>query len=304
MLDDRVHFLYRAIGHDGVSRFGYAMSNDGFKIDQRLPYPVYEQRLRERVFNIYSYFSGGSWGGCEDPRIVRVGEEDVLYMTYTFVGDGELRMALTSIKVNDFLARKWKWKPCVLISPPGQVHKNWVIFPEKIGGRYAILHSLNPQVSIAYFDDLDFEGSAYIQSFYAGAVQQNCWDSLVRGAGPPPIKTEYGWLLFYHAIDQSDYGKYKAGAMLLDLEDPSKVLLRSKTPVLEPTEVYENSGYKSGVVYIYGAVVKGNELFVYYGGADSHVCVASVDLKEFLEALRSEVKPKLKKEKMKKKHVD
>lgn len=300
LLGNKVHFIYRAIGHDGISRFGYAMSENGFKINERLPYSIFKHYIKERVFNIISYFSGGSWGGAEDPRIVRVGREDVLHMTYTAVGDGELRVALTSIGVNDFLNKKWRWKSPVFISPPGEIHKNWVIFPEKINGKYAILHSLNPKISIDYRDSLDFDGSNYIKSFYGRETDKNCWDSLIKGAGAPPIKTESGWLLFYHAIDKNDSNKYKVGAMLLDLKDPSKVLLRSKTPILEPTEVYENNGYKSGVIYASGAIKKNKELLVYYGGADSFVCVAHADLKTFLKALMKEEKPKLVKEKIKK----
>ncbi len=293
LLENSVHFIYRAIGGDGVSRLGYAMSEDGFEISEKSSSPVYEQKFKDRICRPFSYFSGGSWMGCEDPRIVRVEDEDVLYVTYTSVGDGGIRMALTSIKINDFLEKRWNWQSPVFMSPPGKVHKNWVIFPEKINGRYAVLHSLNPEVSIEYLDDLNFDNDNYIESFYGREVREDRWDSLTRGPGAPPIKTKHGWLLFYHAIENKDPDKYKAGAMLLDLEDPTKVLFRAKEPVLEPTEIYENNGYKSGVVYISGVVNKNGELLVYYGGADSNVCVASANLEEFLEAFKKEEKPKL-----------
>jgi predicted GH43/DUF377 family glycosyl hydrolase len=74
--------------------------------------------------------------------------------------------------------------------------------------------------------------------------------------------------------------------MLLDLNDPSKVLFRSSQPILEPKERYENFGFKAGVVYPCGAVVKDNTLFVYYGGADSFVCVATANLAEFIHDLK------------------
>ena len=301
LLNDKVHFLYRAIGEDGLSRLGYAASNDGFHIDKRLSYPVYEHRVGQRPsFNIFSYFSGGSFGGSEDPRIVRVDDEDTLYMTYTAC-DGGLRVALTSIKVNDFLNKRWKWKLPVLISPPGEVHKNWVIFPEKINGKYAILHSISPEILIDYFDDLNFDRGTYIKSCYNGKIRKNCWDSWVRGAGAPPLKTKHGWLVFYQAMEGHDFSKYKVGAMLLDLKDPTKILHRSKEPVLEPSEFYENVGFKSGVVYATGSVVKDDLLLVYYGGADSYVCVASAPFEEFVEALARETKPKLKVKTLKKK---
>ena len=292
LLKGNIHFLYRAIGADGISRIGYAFSNDGFKVGERFPHPVFEHRIKARTFNIYSYFAGGSWGGAEDPRIVRVGDEDVLYMTYTACGNG-LRIGLTSIGVNDFLNKRWeKWATPFFLSPPDKVNKNWVIFPEKIKGRYGILHSISPEVSIAYLDNLDFSHQTYIESHYSNEPRKNCWDKWVRGVGPVPIKTKYGWLIFYHAMD-NDWSKYKVGTMLLDLDDPTKVLCRSKEPVLEPSEHYENNGFKSGVVYASGAVVKNGELLVYYGGADSCVCVASANLDKFLDALRKNIKPTL-----------
>ncbi|MDP3004338.1 MAG: hypothetical protein Q8N43_02440, partial [Candidatus Azambacteria bacterium] len=120
-----------------------------------------------------------------------------------------------------------------------------------------------------------------------------------RGAGAPPLKTKYGWLLFYHAMD-NDWSKYKVGAMLLDLNDPTKILYRAKEPVLEPEEIYENNGYKPGIVYISGAVIKDGDLLVYYGCSDSYVSVAYANLDDFLEALKKEAKPKLKVKTLKK----
>ena len=299
LLDNKIHFLYRAIGLDGISRLGYAVSSDGFSIDQRLPYSAYEHKIKERVFNIYSYFSGGSWGGSEDPRLVRVDEEDVLYMTYTACDNG-LRVGLTSIKINDFLNNKWKWQPPILISSPGEVHKNWLIFPEKINGKYVILHSIKPNIQIEYVDSLEFDDNNYIKSSHNGPERKNCWDKWLRGAGAPPIKTKDGWLLFYHATD-NDWSKYKVGVMLLDLDDPTKILYRAKEPIIEPDKSYENNGCKSGVVYVSGAVVKDDNLLVYYGGADNYVCVAYSNLEEFLSVLKQEKKPKLKLKTLKKK---
>lgn len=293
--DGKIHFFYRAIGEDGLSRFGYAVSNDGFQIDKRLRRPAYQHRRKCSACNYFSFASGGSWGGCEDPRIVRIKNEDTLYMTYTACDEG-LRVALTSIKVKDFLRHKWNWKAPKLISPAGEVHKNWVIFPEKINGKYAILHSISPKISIAYRDSLDFKEEDHIQSHYSNdGRRKNCWDSWTRGAGPAPIKTKYGWLLLYHGMDRRDPSKYKVGAMLLDLKDPTKILSRSKEPILEPDEIYENDGFKAGVVYASGAVIKGGKIFVYYGGADNYVCVAYADCEEFLNDLRKGAKPKFKK---------
>lgn len=358
----KVHFLYRAIGEDGISRLGYAVSRDGFTIDERLSSPVYEHRNGDRKFNVYSYFSGGSFGGAEDPRLIRVDNEDVLYMTYTACDNG-LRVGLTSIKVDDFINKKWKWRLPTLISPPDEVHKNWVIFPEKIevtdnevlsGGKrqvtlenrhtlpsrnvfrklldwlhgrpsssftsmkgqdfqlakqimnskYAILHSISPKISVAYRDSLEFQEGEYIQSYYNGnGRRKNCWDSWVRGAGAPPLKTTRGWLLLYHAIDESDSSKYKVGAMLLDFHDATKILYRSQEPILEPEEDYENDGFKRGIIYVSGAVIKDGELLVYYGASDSYIGVAHANVEEFIEALTKGIKPKLKAKALKKRKI-
>jgi predicted GH43/DUF377 family glycosyl hydrolase len=140
-----------------------------------------------------------------------------------------------------------------------------------------------------------------LKSTYAPTCRENGWDTCIRGAGPPPIKTKYGWLLFYHAIDKRDPGKYKVGAMLLDLNDPTKILVRSPEPVLEPSEVYEYNGFKGGVVYASGAVLKDGKLLVYYGAADSYIGVAYADFDRFLEELIEGAKPKLGKKVLKKK---
>jgi len=297
LLEDKVHFLYRAIGPDGISRLGYARSDDGFSMNERLPYPVFEHRLTPGSFSFWSFASGGSFGGAEDPRIVRVDEEGLLYMTYTAC-DGGLRVGLTSITIKDFLNKKWNWKIPKLISPPGEIHKNWLIFPEKINGKYAVMHSIVPKIEITYLDDLNFDKVKFINSPRAfgpqkGNANKTCWDKWIRGPGSAPVKTSKGWLLFYHAMGK-DWGKYKIGVMLLDLKDPSKILHRSKEPVLEPDEWYENNGFKPGIVYVTGAVVKDGKLLVYYGGADSCVNLAYANLDKFLENLTKTEKPKLK----------
>lgn len=293
LINDKVHLLYRAVGRGGVSRFGYAFSKDGFKINKRLPYPVYQHLTSDENYSYYSCASGGSWSGCEDPRITRVKGENRVYVTYTACHDG-LRVALTSINIEDLLNEKWEWSKPKLLSPPGEVHKNWVLFPEKINGKYAILHSIYPEILIDYFTDLKFENDEFIESSYEREANgKERWDSLMRGAGPPPLKTKDGWLLFYHAMSKDEMNKYKVGVMLLDLEDPSRVIHRSPEPVLKPEEYYEWNGFKGGVVYASGAVIKNGELIVYFGGADSYVCVTHADLNTFLTELKKDNKPRL-----------
>lgn len=303
-LGGRIHLVYRAIGVDGVSRLGYASSPDGITFNKRLPYPVYvAQKPRDlpghaQRYSPILYPSGGSWGGCEDPRMVVI--EGRVYITFNmFDGWDYIRVAAISIAEEDFLSGQfWKWDGPHTLSPPQQIHKNWVLFPEKINGKYAILHSVVPKVEIAYRDAVEDIGTSepFIESWVGPRDslpgREGRWDSFIRGAGPPPLRTPRGWLLLYHAIDERDPGRYKLGAMLLDLADPTKVLYRSSAPILSPDEHYENHG-KPGIVYACGAVVRDGTLYVYYGGADKVIAVATTKLDTFLDALIKGSQPSL-----------
>jgi predicted GH43/DUF377 family glycosyl hydrolase len=294
-VNDRIHLLYRAIGGDDMSTLGYAVSDDGVTIAGRPGEFAFEHRNRgekplETAPKINYLSGGGCAGGSEDPRLVLIDEDGRVYLTYTaFDGWGSVRIALSSIAKDDFVNRKWKWSPPVFLSPAGEIHKNWVLFPEKINGKYAILHSISPKVLVDYFDSLDYfedDGAVIKGSFRKMEVEEpDRWERMVRGAGPPPIRTRLGWLVFYHATDKREPNRYKLGAMILDMNDPTKVLYRSRVPVLEPEEWYENTGWKSGVVSSCGAVAKDGELYLYYGGADSVVCVAAANLDHFLDEL-------------------
>lgn len=303
--DGKVHIIYRAIGDSDHSVLGYAGSNDGSTISDTFPMPVYFNFMRHSsdrsLPSLISYSSGGGWGGgCEDPRITLI--DNKLYMIYTaFDGWGSVRIALTSISLDDFISKRWNWKEPVLISPPGQISKNWVLFPERIKGKYAILHSISPEIMVDYLDSLDeLDGHNYIYSVHQGSRLWEKRDKLTRGVGPSPLKTKYGWLVFYHKMERHDAHRYKLWAMILDLKDPTKVLYNSNQPILEPDEWYENEGYKSGVVYSCGAVIKDGKLFVYYGGADKVSCVATADLNKFLKELISSNTSKLTSKRIKK----
>ena len=139
---------------------------------------------------------------------------------------------------------------------------------------------------IDFVDDLDFNGTTrWLKGEFKIQPRVACWDSQKVGAGAPPIKTKDGWLLIYQGVGESDPGRYKIGAMLLDLKDPVKVLARLEKPILEPQAAYENEGWKTGVIYPCGAVVIRDRLLVYYGGADKVTCVASAKLDELLGRL-------------------
>lgn len=284
----KVHFVYRAMGPDNTSVLGYASSSDGTHIDERLKDPIYYPREHFEVpvgLPSINYMSGGGYGGCEDPRITKI--DDTLYMTYVaYNGRDAPKIALTSIKLSDFLSKNWIWAKPKIISSPHQVNKNCVIFPEKIQGRFAVMHRVFPDILIDFVDDLLFKDS-YLTGHFKISPRDSSWDSRKLGAGAPPIKTKEGWLLIYQAVDDKDPGKYKIGAMLLDLNNPSIVLHRPDNPILEPTEWYENEGFKAGVAYPCGAVVKDGDLIVYYGGADTVICAATAPLDGFLKKLKS-----------------
>jgi predicted GH43/DUF377 family glycosyl hydrolase len=291
----RVHLVYRAIGDNDTSVLGYASSPDGLHFDERLERPVYVPRESfegvspaspRPIFYRSSYVSGGGGkGGCEDPRLTRI--EDRVFMTYVaYDGYSHPRSALSSIDYNDFLARNWRWRKPVLISPPGVIDKNACILPEKVNGKYVVFHRVFPDILIDFLDDLDFDGKTkWLKGEFKIRTRADCWDSRKVAAGPPPIKTEKGWLLIYHAIGEQAPDSYKIGAMLLDIKDPTQVLARSPEPILEPRAWYEREGWKSNVVYPCGAAVIGERLFIYYGGADRVVCVASVNVDGLLEQL-------------------
>ncbi|MBX4197745.1 hypothetical protein KW782_00215 [Candidatus Parcubacteria bacterium] len=295
--DGKIHLLYRAIGKSGLSVLGYASSKDGLDFTRR-DEPVYEPHdghalpgpeidAGSRTYNPAEYASGGGWAGCEDPRAVKIGKR--IYVTYlAFGGWNSMRIALTSISQKDLNNEIWKWKRPQFISPPGEIHKNWVLFPEKVKGKFAVLHSITPQISIHYADSLsEFNGKTFIKSKPPIGGRMQHWDNKVRGAGPPPIKTPAGWLLLYHANDVFDPHKYKLGAMILDTDNPEKILYRTSHPILCPDMHYENDG-KPGVVYASGAIIKDDELYVYYGGGDKVVCVASSPLDSFLEKVKED----------------
>ena len=286
--DGTIHMMYRAIGTDGVSRLGYASSSDGFFFEHRLSYPIFSidnapwHPHQKSGYNPSVYPSGGSSCGIEDPRLVAIG--DRVYLIFNaFAGWDFIRVAVSSIKRSDFVSGKWDWTLPFLISPKGQIHKNWVLFPEKIHGKFAVLHSLTPRIQIDYVDRLEdlASGKEVIQSEFSQKKNSEDWDTWVRGAGPPPIKTDKGWLVLYHATTKEEPHRYKLGALLLDIDNPRNVLARSSGPILLPDMWYENDA-KPGVIYACGAVIRGDKLLVYYGGGDKYCCVAETQLKDLL----------------------
>ena len=150
--DGRVHLLYRAIGGDDMSTLGYAVSDDGTTITERPDMFAFKHRNRgEKPLTSVpkiSYLSGGGCaGGSEDPRLTLIDEDDRIYLTYTaFDGWGSVRIALSSIAKDDFVNQQMAMERCrFFFRRRARVIKTGSLFPEKINGKYAILHSVSPR---------------------------------------------------------------------------------------------------------------------------------------------------------------
>lgn len=277
--DGKVHIVYRAMSEDNTSVMGYAVSSDGFTIDERLDEPIY---LPREDFESKSVPNGNS--GCEDPRITLL--EDTIYMFYTaYRGDSEPRVALTSIAKDDFLNRRWKWSKSRIISPPGLADKDAALFPGKINGQFAILHRLGINIWLDFRDDLNFDNGSWLGGTEILTPEDDIKGSFKVGIAGTPIKTEAGWLLPYHGVTQHKDVHYHLMAALLDLGDPTRVLAITESPLLEPEMPYEKEGIVPNVVFPCGNVIIGNCLFVYYGGGDRVVGIATMDLSDLLNQL-------------------
>ena len=277
-LEGRIYLIYRTTSENNLSYLGMAISDDGLLIDERLTEPIYPMRLK-----FEKPVSAGKPGGCEDPRITRI--ENRLYMLYT-AHDGILpRLALTSISVDDFLQRKWdKWSAPKIISPPMMADKDGVLFPEKINNKYVIFHRIEPNICIDYIDDLNFNNSSFLKITSIITPHNRTWDEAKIGISTPPLKTSEGWIIFYHGISRIDE-HYRVGVLLLDLKDVTKVIGWTPYPILEPETNFEKRGVTNNVVFPCGYVLKGDTIFLYYGGADRVVCGATISLKILINYL-------------------
>jgi predicted GH43/DUF377 family glycosyl hydrolase len=294
--DNKFHMLYRAIGEYEryISRIGYASSTDGYSFARS------NQIALEPTQDYEEY-------GIEDPRMVEI--DNQVYITYVIlsahVTDGAIVEASTALATTtDFL----KYTRLGVITTKGSNNKDVVLFPEKMSqqqsssvlslslpsnnidraGKYFFLHRPSSWIGSKYGVDKPSiwlgEGNA-LTNFEKHTLllkPEEDWEELKIGAGPPPIKTRTGWLVIYHGVSREKV--YRAGAALLDLHDPSKIIGRTKTPILEPKEPYEKFGDVNNVVFPTGAcVVDNDKLFVYYGAADKVCCLATTDLNYLLD---------------------
>lgn len=264
------HMHYRAQGLDWVSRIGYAVSKDGIEWN-RLRQPVLEPQ------------GVGEARGVEDPRVVEI--EGTFYMTYTAYGNeyhgpgkpthaggGILPMIASSSNLID-----WERLGPMVV---GEDNKDHVLFPRKIGGRYAALHRRLPNVWIAYSEDLLSWPNTAMASIY-GPRKDHWWDSQSVGNNGTPIETDQGWLVLNHAYSPDRV--YRLGVILLDLEDPTQVIHRPLEPIFQPKELWELRGDVPNVVFSCANPVINGRVFVYYGGADHAIGLATCALSDLLD---------------------
>jgi beta-1,4-mannooligosaccharide/beta-1,4-mannosyl-N-acetylglucosamine phosphorylase len=218
--------------------------------------------------------------GCEDPRLTYQPEWDIYLITYVGYSPFGAGVCLATT------ARFERAQRHGIIIPP--YDKDAVLFPRKINGRFTILHrpTINglENIWMMQSDDLLHWGRpvCVMQKGTDG------WDGGKIGSGPPPIETPEGWLLVFHGAENTSNGwVYKVGLALLDLDDPTKVLARTKMPVLSPETNYEQGGVKPGIVFPTGLIQRGDEVWMYYGAADVGIALATTTLERLLEAVRA-----------------
>jgi beta-1,2-mannobiose phosphorylase / 1,2-beta-oligomannan phosphorylase len=273
--DGVVHMLYRATNSDikdrenYISYIGYAKldinTNILYDSNEKVIYPTLPEEIK----------------GCEDPRIVEF--EGSFYVFYTAYDGIKARAAIA--KTDNFIEytklgviNNFCWD------------KDAFIFPERIGGRIAYLHRVEPSIQLDYFESFDQLISVNSWSNYEEKIETSTimkreyfWENQKIGGSVPPIKTEKGWLLLYHAVD--DNFIYRGSVALLDLENPSKVIARIPYPILEPEEEYELNGDVNNVVFPEGGYIYNGELNIYYGAADKYIALARIGTDELLDEL-------------------
>ncbi|MCH8556641.1 MAG: glycoside hydrolase family 130 protein [Balneolia bacterium] len=260
--------IFRSHKRNGRSILGKAISTDGFnfKVDNE-PFMIPAEK---GVFKEYEEY------GIEDPRIIYF--EGEYLITYSAYSSNGVRIGLA--KTRDF-------KSVHRISLITEAdYRNVVIFPEKFNGLYARLDRPHSEISpwsiwISYSPDLIYWG----ESKLIMKPLQYHWDEMKIGPGAPPIKTPRGWLNIYHGVFPTmDGSVYRLGVALHDLKDPSVIIAVGDEWILQPEEPYEISGYVHNVVFCCGAVPEEDgSVKIYWGGADSVMCVGTAVIEELVD---------------------
>ncbi len=296
--------LYRAADSSDLHRIviGLATSKDGFSFERSGNLP-----------SLVGTPGNVDEGGVEDPRLVKMGEW--YFLTYAsrpyYPGrywlneqvQRELppQEGISFIEKNSTLTHLAITKDFVTYKKLGRISNSTVddrdvmIFPEKVNGKYVRLSrpldwcgdgypNRNPAIYIAYSDDLmEWQNPKLLMQ------GQEWWEEKKIGAGCPPIKTDKGWFHIYHGVAKKDQA-YRVGAVLLDLENPEKIIARTKDFIMEPDLPYELEGYYNACVFPTGNVIVDGTLYVYYGAADKYVCAASANFDELINYMMLECK--------------
>lgn len=274
-IKDKVYLFYRAVGSDNISHIGLAIT-DGYKVIERLPEPIFSPATPEEKM------------GCEDARIMII--DDKIFMVYTAYDGNIAQIAIASTNLQSFIAGDYTNWHREGLAFTNIWDKDAIILPEKIKGKYVVYHRIEPSMWVTYTNELKFpirEKHAIILGPRPGRM----WDSLKIGAGAQALKTKYGWLLIYHGVDYNYV--YRLGVILVDLENPEKVIYRSPNPILEPEEEYEigtSGAWVPNVVFTCGAVPAedkdilddDDEILVYYGAADTSIGMAKATLADLV----------------------
>ncbi|MFI5313628.1 MAG: glycosyltransferase [Candidatus Dormibacteria bacterium] len=217
--------------------------------------------------------------GCEDPRATLI--DGLWHITYVSVG----RLGITTSRLTTTDFRSFD-RHGVLFLPD---HKDVVLFPGRPGGRYAALTRPMPQsfgrvlgIWIAFSDDLVHWGDHRPLAL----PRWGMWDELRTGAGAVPFRVDEGWLAIYHGVDRNT--TYAMGGLLLDADDPSRVIARSPAPIMVPTAAYERTGLFNDTVFSCGHIAldaNGDSIRLYYGAADTCMAAADFDVRALLDQM-------------------
>lgn len=266
--NDKYIMLFRSHLHNGRSIIGIAKSDDGYNF--KVGVEPFLTPSSDSVFGDYEEY------GVEDIRISQI--QDNFFLTYSAYSRHGVRIGLA--KTKDF-------KTVERISLITQSDlRNVVIFPQKIEGQYVRLDRPHSEISkwsiwISYSPDLIHWGNSKLiikpETYH--------WDEMKIGPGATPIKTEKGWLNIYHGVFNTMSGAvYRLGVALHDLNDPSIVLGISDQWILQPEDPWEITGYVSNVVFTCGAVPeKDGSIKIYWGGADSVMCVGNANINDLID---------------------
>jgi predicted GH43/DUF377 family glycosyl hydrolase len=273
-LDGVTILLTRVEDRKGISHLTVARSSNGVDGWSVSPTPLFAPD---------DTVPSEQWG-FEDPRAVWVDELGCWVITCTAYGPAGPAVYLATTKDFDSI------EPYGVIRHPED--KNAALLPHRIDGRWVLFHRPKTQfggghgeILLSRSDDLvNWSAPERVLQPREGAW----WDSLRIGIGPPPLRTEDGWLLVYHGVKHTVAGDiYRVGLALLDLDEPTRVLRRGPQWVLAPLAPYERTGDVPNVVFPCGLLhdIDSDELRLYYGAADSSVCLATARLRDVLDVV-------------------